>query len=63
MLCNVGGVKCQPFLKQPLEMDIKLMGQGRSCACIEGNSNSNCCGLVLESKIKSFRKVTVKSLQ
>ena len=23
----------------------------------EGNPNSNCCGLVRESKIKSFRKV------
>ena len=38
------------------------MGQGRTCARIEGNPNSNCCGRVRESKIKLFRKVAVKSL-
>ena len=39
------------------------MGQGRTCACIEGNPNSNCCVRVRESIIKSFRKVAVKLLQ
>ena len=33
------------------------MRRGRTCAHIEGNPNSNCCGRVHESIIKSFRKV------
>ena len=33
------------------------MGRGGTCACIEGNPNSNCCGCVRKSIIKSFEKL------
>ena len=38
-------------------------GVGQKLRMHRGNPNSNCCGCVRESKIKSFRKVAVKSLR
>ena len=57
--------------EKKVEKEIKIQrvavpltdGVGQNLHHIEGNPNSNCCGRVRKSIIKSFRKVAVNSLQ